>query len=462
MKSFGKYIAKHLVSFALFLALLFLVNTVSFGWTFYNIIIKDYGSNSPQNMLAEIASEASLGGLSSSAAQQLRHHQIWALFLNQSGQCVWSVDAPAQLVKSYTVQDVAVFAKGYLADYPVFVWNTTDGLLVLGYPKDSYTKLTSNYFSIHAIQTLPLYFSGMLAVDLLLLFLLYTLSKRKILQNTSPIITGVEALSNGKPVSLVVRGELSEVAESVNQASQLLSKQNEARANWISGVSHDIRTPLSMIMGYAGRILESAPPSSPLQEQATIIQSQSIKIKELVQDLNLVSQLEYEMQPLHRQPVRLSKLLRSNVAELFNAGLPELYSISVSVAPAAEAAVLDCDPRLISRAISNLVQNSINHNPQGCAIELSLACSKSSLALTVADDGVGLSAKKLADLKKHDHYLNSTDEKLNLRHGLGLLLIHQIVEVHGGNLQIISAENQGFTAILTFQKQPVDSNQLYT
>ena len=152
MKSFGKYIAKHLVSFALFLALLFLVNTVSFGWTFYNIIIKDYGSNSPQNMLAEIASEASLGGLSSSAAQQLRHHQIWALFLNQSGQCVWSVDAPAQLVKSYTVQDVAVFSKGYLADYPVFVWNTTDGLLVLGYPKDSYTKLTSNYFSIHGKQ----------------------------------------------------------------------------------------------------------------------------------------------------------------------------------------------------------------------------------------------------------------------------------------------------------------------
>lgn len=393
MKSFGKYIAKHLASFAAFVIVLFLINAVSFGWTFHNVITQDYGDTSPQNMLEDIAAASTLDGISVEARQKLQSNHIWAMFLNPEGQCAWSVDAPENIPDSYTVQDVAVFSRGYLADYPVFVWNAEDGLLVLGYPKDSYTKLTSNYFSIRAIQTLPLYFTGMLAVDLLLLFLAYYLSKRKIIRNTEPIVASIETLSDGKPVSLAVRGELSEVADSVNKASRILSRQNEARANWISGVSHDIRTPLSMIMGYAGRIADSSVADSSIKEQAEIIRSQSIKMKELVQDLNLVSQLEYEMQPLHKEPVRLSKLLRSYVAELFNTGVSDIYSIYLEITPAVETAAIDCDPRLISRAVSNLVQNSMKHNPQGCHVRLSLDCSDTSLILIIADDGIGLSAK---------------------------------------------------------------------
>jgi signal transduction histidine kinase len=452
MRSFGKYITKHLVSFAAFVIVLLLINIVSFGWTFHNVIIKDYGNTSPQNMLEEIAAASNSNGISDNARKKLESNHIWAMFMTPEGQCAWSVDTPEELPNSYTIQDVAIFSRGYIKDYPVFVWNTDSGLLVLGYPKDSYTKLTSNYFSIQAIRTLPLYFSGMLAVDLLLLFFTYHLSKRKIIKSTEPIISSIETLSNGKPVSLSMRGELSEVAESVNKASQILSRQNEARADWINGVSHDIRTPLSMIMGYAGRIADSNPADNSIKEQAEIIRSQSIKIRDLVQDLNLVSQLEYEMQPLHKEPVRLSKLLRSYVAELFNTGVSDIYSIDLEITPAAETTAIGCDPRLISRAISNLVQNSMKHNPQGCHVKLSLDCSDTSLILIIADDGIGLSAEKFQELEKKPHYMNSLDERLDLRHGLGLLLVRQIAEAHEGTMRIKSAANQGVTTTLTFPK----------
>ena len=98
------------------------------------------------------------------------------------------------------------------------------------------------------------------------------------------------------------------------------------------------------------------------------MQKQSAKIKELVQDLNLVSQLEYEMQPLHKEMVRLSKLLRSYVADLLNTGISDSYNIGIKITPDAENAVLECDARLISRAVNNLVQNSMKHNPQGCEV----------------------------------------------------------------------------------------------
>ncbi|MEY8319193.1 HAMP domain-containing sensor histidine kinase [Oscillospiraceae bacterium 50-58] len=452
MKAFGTYISKYLLSFFVFALILLLVNMLAFALTFGGIVSGEYGSASPANMLEAVAADLSASGISEKTKQELNRNQIWAMLLDASGRCIWDVSLPEEIPTQYTIQDVAVFSKGYLQDYPVFVRNTDNGLLVLGYPKDSFMKLTGNYFPIRAIRIFPLFITGILAIDIVLLFSVYYFSKRRIFKNTEPIMVSIKALSTGKPVDLSIRGELSEIADSVNQASQVLSRQNQARANWISGVSHDIRTPLSMIMGYAQRIASDSTADDNVRREAEIIQAQSAKIKDLVQDLNLVSQLEYEMQPLHKEPVRLPKLLRSYAADLLNTGIGEKHSIEVEISPEAETAVIDCDARLISRAIGNLVQNSINHNPQGCNIFLSLDCSSENVSITVADNGVGMSAEKLRELEEKPHYMESTDEQLDLRHGLGLLLVQQIVEVHGGVMEINTTQICGLAVILSFQK----------
>ena len=140
--------------------------------------------------------------------------------------------------------------------------------------------------------------------------------------------------------------------------------------------------------------------------------------------------------------------------DLLNAGIPEKYSLETEISKDAETTVIQCDARLISRAINNLVQNSINHNPQGCTISLRLACPDTVIVLTVTDNGVGLSAEKLRELEEKPHYMESTDERLDLRHGLGLLLVRQIVEAHGGTMKIESAPQSGYKTILAFQKPP--------
>ncbi len=450
MRSFASYISKHLASFVAFILILLFLNTVVYSLTFQKIMTEDYRNSSPQSMLEMTADAARPEQLSDNMIQKLRQNHIWAIYLNANGQSYWSVDLPDEVPESYTIQDVALFSKGYIEDYPVFIWNTNDGLLVLGYPKDSYTKLTSNYYSIAALRRLPIFVLGMLGLDVLCLFCAYYFSKRKIIRNIEPIVSAVETLADGKPVSLYINGELSKIANSVNKASSILNRQNEARANWISGVSHDIRTPLSMIMGYANRIAENESANKTIQEQAEIVQKQSVKIKELVQDLNLVSQLEYEMQPLHKEVVRLSKLLRSYVADLLNTGISDSYIIGIQIAPDAENAMLECDARLISRAVNNLVQNSMKHNPLGCRILLSLSQTKNIPQLIVQDDGVGLSEKKLQELKEKPHYLECTDERLDLRHGLGLVLVRQIVAAHGGTMTIDSKINCGCKITLIF------------
>lgn len=450
MRSFANYISKHLISFAVFILILLLLNAVIFTLTFQKIVTEDYGDSSPQSMLKMTAAAATPEQVSENALQKLRQNHIWALYLNADGKCYWSIDLPDEVPKSYTIQDVALFSKGYIEDYPVFVRNTDDGLLILGYPKDSYTKLTSNYYSIAILRRFPVFALGMFALDVLCLFLAYYFSKRKIVRSTEPIVSAIETLADGKTVSLHISGELSEIASSVTKASSILNRQNEARANWISGISHDIRTPLSMIMGYAGRIAENETASRTIREQAEIVRKQSVKIKELVKDLNLVSQLEYEMQPLHKEEIRLSKLLRSYVADLLNTGVADSYHIRIEITPDSENTVLKCDTRLILRAVNNLVQNSMKYNPQGCEICLSLAISNNKLILAVTDNGIGISAEKQQEMEEKPHYMKSTDERLDLRHGLGLLIVQQIVEAHQGDFAIVSVLPHGCRATLTF------------
>lgn len=450
MRALGRYISKHLLSFAVFILGLMFINLLVYGFAFHKIITEDFGASAPLSMLEATAEAASPEKLTDDAIKKLRQHHIWAIYLDTYGQCYWSVDLPDEVPTSYTIQDVALFSKGYIADYPVFIRNTQDGLLVLGYPKDSYTKLTSNYYSIKALRRFPVFASVILGLDILCLFLAYYFSKRRILKNTGPIVAAVETLAEGKPAALHVSGELSDIADSINKASLILNRQNKARANWISGVSHDIRTPLAMIMGYACRIEENTAAASDIRQQAEIVRRQSKKIKELIQDLNLVSQLEYEMQPLHKENVRLSKLLRSYIADLLNLGISDVYSIEIKISPECENIVFECDARLISRAVNNLVQNSMKHNPQGCEIFLSLTKEGNQLLLTIIDNGIGLSAEKLQELKEKPHYMESTDQRLDLRHGLGLLIVQQVAQVHCGTLKITNHQPKGCQATLMF------------
>lgn len=113
--------------------------------------------------------------------------------------------------------------------------------------------------------------------------------------------------------------------------------------------------------------------------------------------------------------------------------------------------MIECDARLISRAVNNLVQNSIKHNPRGCKIQLSLKSTDEALILIVADNGVGLTPEKLQELEEKPHYMESTDERLDLRHGLGLLLVRQIVEAHDGSIRMNGVSNQGCQTTLSFQ-----------
>jgi len=149
------------------------------------------------------------------------------------------------------------------------------------------------------------------------------------------------------------------------------------------------------------------------------------------------------MQPLRLETVYLVELARQAVCEFLDGSLEERYNIEFCADQESESVSILGDEALLKRALGNLLQNSIVHNPQGCRIAVSVLCGEVGITVEFTDYSAGVLAEKLKELTAGSHHLESTDEKLNLRHGLGVLLVRQIVEAHRGTITMESALQKG-------------------
>ncbi|MEY8418924.1 histidine kinase dimerization/phospho-acceptor domain-containing protein [Oscillospiraceae bacterium 44-5] len=105
----------------------------------------------------------------------------------------------------------------------------------------------------------------------------------------------------GETGSLPEKGDLAAINRQLNKAGAFIAKKDSARADWISGVSHDVRTPLSVILGFAGQLEDDRTLPAPARERASHIRRQREQLRSLISDLNLTSRLEYAMQPLRAE-----------------------------------------------------------------------------------------------------------------------------------------------------------------
>lgn len=389
--------------------------------------------------------------LNAPSQKLLDEHRAWAMLISEQGRVTWNYKLPRELEHTYSLTDAAKFSRSYLKDYPVFNWEHSDGLVVVGYPKGTLAKY-EHVLSVGLVENLPLKALFVLAGNILLALLLSLLIGSKLIRSIRPLTHGIQSLAKDKEVFVEPKGILANLAISINHAAALLKKKNdalksrdEARLNWIAGISHDIRTPLSMVLGHASDLEENDAVPEDQRRQAGIVRKQAEKLRSLVHDLNLVSMLEYEMQPLGKKPLRLSVLARQVASELLNNGLDERFTLDLEILD--EKSKVNGDERLLLRAMTNMVQNSIQHNPDGCRIRLQTSFDESRqiCSLTVSDNGKGISRSELPDLLELPYSSQRKHPRQN-GHGLGLPMAARIAKAHQGRLVLSSDTGQGFHA----------------
>lgn len=348
----------------------------------------------------------------------------WCILINENGDIVWEQNKPPDIPTHYSINDIAVMSRWFLNDYPVYVRTEDYGLLVLGYPKDYVGKYDLEY-SMTWFDRLPIKLLAVLILNICLGIVLACIFGSNMYRRLKTLTVGIHNLKREKPVRLKEKGIFRELSKNINDTSNaiehknaLLAQRDCARQNWIAGISHDIRTPLSIILGYS----EQLALNEETQENAKVISRQALKIKKLVEDLNLISSLEYDMQTSKKEHVRICSLLRRVVSDILNSGVSDNFTIDMQLN--CEKAVILGDENLLERALFNIINNSIVHNIDGCNINIKadLAEGQDAVCIIISDNGVGVKNEILKHIK----------EIPKATHGLGLPMAYKIITAHGG------------------------------
>ena len=381
------------------------------------------------------------------AISMLREESAWAMLLNEDGDVVWQQDLPENLPRSYTSAEVASFSRWYLEDYPVKIWTRADGcLMVVGFQPRTLVKY---YFSLEW-PYMGVMFAGIGAVfigNLVFIVFLVLRNTRRVERAMTPILEGIQNLSHGRAQYLKEQGELAEINAGLNRAADYMRKKDNTRAEWIRGVSHDIRTPLSMVLGYASELENDRALPQEARKQAGIIRREGEKMRRLIDELNLTTKLEYALQPVHFKDVDWVETNRQAVSEVLNSGLPDRYVLEFAETDPDCRMTVAGDGALLERMLFNLVRNCIDHNPEGCRIAVSVTPDAGGgCCFTVTDDGVGVSPQRLASLNRGAP-VASTQAAVpgGAEHGLGLRIVRQIVQAHRARLHFAQTQPHGLT-----------------
>lgn len=371
----------------------------------------------------------------------------WAMALDDDGSVIWQHDLPQNLNKHYTASEIASFSRWYLDDWPVFCWTADYGLFVAAVPRGSVWK----YNIYNNEQLMNAMAAGMLPALALLLgvaaacCLLFSWRGARRLQT---IAAGLETVADGGTIRLPTDGFAGELADTVNRTSEQLRRRNEiiarrddARTSWIAGVSHDVRTPLALILGWAEQLEQDTALPAAARQKACGIRTQSEKLRALIEDLNLTSKLQYGAQPLRCRPTQAGPLLRRLAAEFCDSPLAASCTVALEIAPDADKAILDADAALLARAVENLLHNAACHNPGLVQVQLSAVRTGKTLRITIADDGAGYPPAVL-------HALQTGEAGENTPHILGLHVVEQIIHAHGGTAAFARNASRGAKAVL--------------
>ncbi|WP_027643515.1 sensor histidine kinase [Enterocloster clostridioformis] len=458
MKSVPKLIRRFVGIMLLSSVLLIILNFALLG----TYMLNQAPNGSPWTTAQKVADNLLQDGneyvLTEDTEIELQNTNVWAIFIdNATMKVVWQTDnLPETVPMSYTVSNIASLTRGYIDGYPTFTGEAENGLVVLGYPKDSFWKHMWPSWDYNLIANLPKTVLSVFAINIALIFIIYVIANSKLLKSVKPIVSAVQALSTNEEVHIREKGLLSELAVNINKTSDILQTQSRklrkketARANWIAGVSHDIRTPLSMVMGYAGQLESDMQLSEDNRKKAAVIVKQSNRMRNLINDLNLASKLEYNMQPINPEKQNLIAVVRQVVVDFINMNIDKKYMIEWKTDETLTACPVCIDKDLIKRAVSNLIQNSMNHNEQGCHIFVRVIVEDHFYTVVVADDGIGVTDEQIEKLNHSPHYMVCDENTSEQRHGLGLLIVKQIVFAHSGKMLIKHSEYGGFEVDLS-------------
>lgn len=284
-----------------------------------------------------------------------------------------------------------------------------------------------------------------------------------LIMHLSKIKKGIENISQRIYTPMPEKGVFSEVHCALNkmdreirQSDKVQKETERMRNEWIANITHDLKTPLSPIKGYAELLTENSKTDrETIQEYGEIILKNVNHTEKLINDLKLTYQLDSGAMPFNPQSINFVRYMKELVIDIVND--PAFQDRNIELESNVQDLEICIDSDLFRRAVNNLIINALTHNPKETKVEISIDINyEKEACICISDNGTGMSEEEQAELFNRYYRGTNTKEKPE-GSGLGLAIAKQIITLHGGDITVKSKLNEGtqFTIIL-----PLNANNL--
>ncbi|MBE6829907.1 MAG: HAMP domain-containing protein [Ruminococcaceae bacterium] len=229
--------------------------------------------------------------------------------------------------------------------------------------------------------------------------------------------------------------EISELGHTLNYAAKELSRTEELRRDLIANISHDLRTPLTMIRGY-GEVMRDLPGEN-TPENVQIIIDEATRLASLVSDVLDISKLQSGTQPLSRADFNLTESIRvilQRYSKLTD------YHISFHTD---QDVYVNADELKISQVVYNLVNNAITYTGVDKIVEITQTVLNGKVRISVRDTGEGIPQDKITDIWERYYKVDKEHKRAQIGTGLGLSIVKTILDMHTGAYGVQSEEGKG-------------------
>ena len=222
----------------------------------------------------------------------------------------------------------------------------------------------------------------------------------------------------------------------LKDSTRLQERAETERRAMIASVTHDLKTPITSIMGYAEGIIDGvANTPSMIREYATVIRKKALSLQALSDDLSLLSRIENAELPLDKRKENLGAVI-SEAASEFSQIEPEM-NLALHLAPDLMASI---DKEKFARVLVNIMQNSVKYKKTdqcGPNMTITLVRQDGDALLTMSDDGMGIAQNDLPHVFDR-FYRADASRGVQSGSGLGLSIARQLVSLHGGKIWILN------------------------
>lgn len=255
-----------------------------------------------------------------------------------------------------------------------------------------------------------------------------------------------------KRIGMAGKGdELHQLAETFNRMFDRVEANFETQKHFTSDASHELRTPLSTILAQCEYALENVTEKVELYELIGAIQKQGYRMSHLIETLLSFTRMEQRTEGCSFERIDLSALVLSVCREQQDSGEKGIV-LSEEIEPGIE---LQADGALITRMLENLISNAYRYGREQGRIRVALERGGDDIRLTVADDGVGMAEEEIPKIWERLYQINRSRSPARGRGlGLGLAMVKQIVELHGGRVNVKSEPGWGTVFTVVFDAPP--------